>query len=267
MVAEKSVQRANNPVDPDTIAEREYAHLRWFIHEALASNHKAGRKALDQLRSYYRSLIRHQRLSEATHDRLCARLDDLDLLERKTAKQHSDRQGPTAESAVKRPARRDPVEALASQGSLSEAQHRAAVQIRDVYYALTKALMPSARDLSGALAGRQKKGAKSVREPADQMPAGLLETERYAYTPWRSWLESLSVADLVQRVDPSARPTRQSQAVTALPVVMDVLIDGQALTTTDRAHGLRNGSAAQCLRGALSEYARLTGVDTGPNVG
>jgi hypothetical protein len=263
-----AVENRPTATDAETIAEREYDHLRPLVAAALAAYPEEGRRHLEKLQSYYRGLLRHE-LSDRRAQRLKDRLDDLKLLEQKTRPKTrvGDEPGPTPETAAKHRQQRDPIEVLASKGSLTRAQHRAAIDVRNVYHALTKALLPGARDLSDVQPGKQKRGAKKTREPADQMPDRLLQAERRIYTPWRKWLEAESVAAIAQRSDPSVKPTRQSRQVAALPVVMDVLIDGQGLQATDRAHGLRNGLTAQALRAALDDYARRTGLESDPSCG
>jgi hypothetical protein len=145
---------------------------------------------------------------------------------------------PTAETQAK--LRADPIVRLVTNETLTREQGRAAVEIRSIYERVAAGLLARTSD-------------PSIRSSGNfpQMPerTALLHAQRYL--PW--------VHHLAGRPSTAATGASAGRCPEALPVAIDVVIEGRSLAQCDAARRWRNGTAAKLLVYALAVYADLVG--------
>jgi hypothetical protein len=150
---------------------------------------------------------------------------------------------PTRETEAK--LRQDPLVRLIANETLSREQGRAAVEIREVYYAVVAGSLVRAHSLDRVQGGRNAGDTRIDR----------LHVEHYL--PWAVYLGGRGETPALG--ERGAIPAERGRCPPALPLTIDVVIDGLTLARCDGARGWRNGTACRVLAYALAVYADLAG--------
>lgn len=135
---------------------------------------------------------------------------------------------------------------LVANETLTREQGRAALEIRSIYERIAAGLLARTSDPSVRSGGNYP-----------QMPerTALLHAQRYL--PWAHYLAGRPAA--------ATAAASVGRCPEALPVAIDVVIEGRSLAHCDAARRWRNGTAARLLTYALAVYTDLVGWERNRN--
>lgn len=147
---------------------------------------------------------------------------------------------PPTENMRKR-LRADVVLKLYNQGSITRAEHDAALGIRDILHAVGRGLFPvqSLVDL-----GTHIDGGSPYRDPLGRMKKAEYETWAKVFVPWANAMGRVPVGN-------SGRYLRE--------LVEDIVVENIGPRQADKAYRIGNGRALTYLKQGLSDYAQRAG--------
>ena len=167
----------------------------------------------------------------------------------------------TPETELK-PAQTDPILRLHAVGAIGNAELDAANEIRRVYEAMTRRLSVSARNYVDMVA------PKAGKRPGGGMPQKLAEIHAEVYLPWAKQMTDGSrmfyqCRRCLKRVLDSmidchdCGPGRVSISRPCLPLVLDIVIDGEAIDTAMRRHRMGTTKANFNIASSLALYVTI----------
>lgn len=122
---------------------------------------------------------------------------------------------------------------------ISDDQRDAAEEIRFVWAALGRGLMPRASDPS-------RPQGSGAADPVSTMRWAEARAWRDHYAPWAAAQGRIIV--------------READRLRALQLTLDVVVDNYSLDDCDRVYRLRHGTTSNVVRAALQAYAALMRV-------
>ena len=164
--------------------------------------------------------------------------------QRHTDDKLGDAPGPTPQTAKR--LRADVLRKLYDQQRLSNAEFKAAEEIRDVLHEIGKGLSPykAEEDLGTRVTG----GGGAYRDPIEKMSAKAYRQWKSHYVPWSQAIGKETVGD----------------GVTRLQLVLDLVIENIGPSQLRSKYGLRKRRdfVTKCVKEDLHRYAELAGFVT-----
>lgn len=154
---------------------------------------------------------------------------------------------PTRETKAKLSA--DPLSRMLAKGSLTQEQVRAALEIREIYQALSAGLFARAH-----MAERTGRTRYEIGERIAHLHAGR-------YLPWAEYLAGRAAnppANTHAARLPATEP-RFGTCPVAVEIAIDIVIDGKSLAEIEQERRWRHGMAGEILRYALAVYTQRAG--------
>lgn len=189
-------------------------------------------------------------LPSPTLGRFLAVLELRDVL-RRNRRLRADTPSPLSQPAPKatcRPhkLRRNVVQRLFAEGRLLRQHVTAADEIEELLQAVSRGMFATARR------GERVQDSPTTRDLFDRLAPRHRRLMSDVYWPWLDWLASVPVILHL----PNDRTIRHANP---LPPVIDIVVDNASLRSTEKRHGLRNGTGPALLRAALHRYCLLAG--------
>lgn len=136
---------------------------------------------------------------------------------------------------------RDTVLRLGGEGRLTGEEIGAAIEIRSIWEALSRALFARGRIVTAGIGVRST--AVRSRSPFD----GLGRAEEFAWRRcYKPWADEMSV-EVVAGV----------RRTTRLQIVLDIVVDNRGLRAVETAYRLKHGTAVDHLAAALRRYVEI----------